>query len=178
MSDKGFLPQAIATFSSTKALADRAIAQVHDDDLHRSLGPESNSVAVVMKHIAGNLLSRWTDFLTSDGEKPWRRRDGEFEEGRETRAELVSRWERAWTVLFETLRGLTEADVQRTVRIRTEPQSVTEAILRQIAHYAYHVGQIVLLSRWLAGPSWKTLSIARGESEAYNRRLGMDASAP
>jgi uncharacterized damage-inducible protein DinB len=177
MDDAPFLRLATEEFARTKALADRALAQVADADLHRPPTPGSNSLAVIVKHVAGNLRSRWTDFLTTDGEKPWRRRDAEFEEGAETRAELLALWESAWAVLFDTLGALTEADLARTVRIRTEPHSVTQAILRQVSHYAYHVGQVVAAARAFAGDGWRTLSIARGASSDYDRRMGMKARA-
>jgi hypothetical protein len=171
--EAAFLPLAIAEFAQLKALAEGALAQVGDQDLHRAPAPGSNSLAVLVKHVAGNLRSRWTDFLATDGEKPWRNRDAEFEEGAETRAELLALWESAWAVLFATLRGLTEDDLARSVRIRTEPQSAMRAVLRQVSHYGYHVGQIVTVARHFAGDAWRTLSIARGASADHNRRLGL-----
>jgi len=168
-----FLEESIATFRGQKALAERAVAQVADDDLHVALDENTNSIAVIMQHIAGNLLSRWTDFLTSDGEKPWRGRDGEFVDDGKSRDALFERWEKGWARLFETTAGLTEADLAKTITIRGHKQTVLSAVERAIAHFGYHIGQIVILARHLAGDAWETLSIPRGpgESERYDRRV-------
>lgn len=164
-----FLVDAEREFRRLKELADAAIAQVPREELDRRLGEETNSVAVLMKHLAGNLRSRWTDFLTSDGEKPDRDRDGEFEiVPEDTPEELEARWEHGWTCLFDALSALEPADLERAVRIRGEELSVLQAIVRQLVHYGYHVGQIVLLARHAAGASWKTLSIPRGGSRTFN----------
>lgn len=160
-----------ALFAQYKKLAERAIAQVPDDQLFTAIDPEANSIAIVMKHMAGNMLSRWTDFLTSDGEKPTRNRDQEFENPPTTRTELLALWESAWTVLFSALQPLTDADLVRTVAIRGEAHSVMQAINRQIAHYAMHVGQIILLAKHFAGANWQTLSVARGASADFNRKV-------
>jgi hypothetical protein len=154
-----------------KKLADKAIAQLNDDDLQHQLDPESNSVAILMRHMAGNMRSRWTDFLTSDGEKPDRHRDQEFEETRQTRAELLAEWEDGWRRVFDALNPLTDADLDRTVLIRSEPHTVYKAISRQVAHYAGHAYQILLLAKHLKGPAWQTLSVPRGQSEEFNRRM-------
>lgn len=152
-----------------KKLADRAIAQVSDEQLLAAIDPESNSIAVVMKHVAGNMRSRWTDFLTADGEKPDRHRDQEFElAGSDTRESLLERWEDGWRLTLETIDALGWQDLEKTVTIRGEPHTVVEAINRQVAHYAYHVGQIVFLARHFAGTAWQSLSIPKGQSEAYN----------
>ena len=156
----------------TKGLADAAIAQLSDDELHHVPSPVSNSVAVTMKHIAGNQRSRWTDFLTSDGEKSWRHRDTEFEEGPRTREEVLADWESGWAALFGALDGLTDDDLQTEITVRGQPASATSAILRQLAHYGYHVGQIVYVARWIKGDDWQTLSVPRGGSDDYNRELG------
>jgi hypothetical protein len=161
-----------ALFRTQKGIADRAIAQVGDDALHAAPAPGSNSIAVVMRHLAGNMLSRWTDFLTTDGEKPWRDRDREFEDARLPRGELLEAWERGWRTLFAAVGALGPDDLERVVTIRSEPQTVLEALLRQVSHYGYHVGQIVYLARLAAGDAWTTLSIPRGGSAAYNRKLG------
>jgi hypothetical protein len=166
------LAETRARFAQYRALAERALAQVDDAAFFAALGdggPEGeNSLAVVVKHLAGNFRSRWTAFLSSDGDKPDRRRDGEFviEEG-DTRAALMARWDDGWRLLDETLGGLTEGDLLRPVTIRGEPHSVLAALSRALAHTAYHAGQIVLLAKHHAGPDWHTLSIPRGQSEAY-----------
>lgn len=155
---------------SIKRLAEKSLAQVSDDDFFAALDPGSNSIAVIVKHLAGNLRSRWTDFLTSDGEKPDRRRDSEFEIGPDdTRSSLAGRWEEGWRTLFAALESLAPEDLSREVLIRGERISVVRAIHRQLTHYADHVGQIVLLSKHWAGERWQTLSIPRGKSEEANR---------
>lgn len=154
-----------------KKLADKAIAQLSDEELHAKLDPESNSVAVLMRHMAGNMRSRWTDFLTSDGEKPDRHRDREFEDPAGTREELLAEWEDGWRRVFDALAPLTDDDLARTVLIRTEPHTICKAISRQVAHYAGHAYQIVFLGKHLKGAGWKTLSVPRGESEAFNERM-------
>lgn len=155
-----------------KALADKALAQVRDEDLAVTLDPESNSLAMIIQHLAGNLRSRWTDFLTSDGEKPDRQRDAEFEahEGT-TRATLLASWEEGWSCLFGTLDSLTVEDLGKTVYIRSEPHTVVQAINRGTAHAAYHVGQIVLLAKHFAAADWKTLSIPRGKSNEFTQAM-------
>ncbi|HEX4915965.1 MAG TPA: DUF1572 family protein [Vicinamibacterales bacterium] len=158
-------------FQKIKKLADKSIAQLSDDQLHATLDDEANSVAILMRHMAGNMRSRWIDFLTSDGEKPDRMRDREFEDPRQTREELIAEWEHGWKCVFDALTPLTDADLQRTVVIRGEPHSVYKAISRQVAHYSGHAYQILLLAKHLCGPSWKTLSIPRGQSEEFNRRM-------
>lgn len=157
----------IQEFRKTKQLADRAIAQLSDDQLHARLDAEANSVAMLMAHMAGNMRSRWTDFLTTDGEKPWRTRDAEFEPPPLSRADLVAQWEAGWQLLFDTLASLTDDDLRRTVTIRGESQSALAAIVRQVSHYGGHAHQMALLGKHLKGPAWATLSIARGQSAAY-----------
>jgi len=147
-----------------KKLGERAIAQAPDDSLTATLDPESNSIAIIVKHLAGNMRSRWTDFLTSDGEKPDRNRDVEFELPPQTRAEILALWESAWKIVFDSLAPLTDADLGRTVRIRGERHSVMQAINRQIAHYAYHIGQIVYIAKHFTSDRWKSLSVPRGKS--------------
>ena len=149
-------------FAKQKELADRALAQIDDASFFAALDRESNSIAVIVKHVAGNLRSRFTDFLTTDGEKPDRNRDAEFELGRvEARAELMAKWERGWGILFDTLRTLSSDDLARTVTVRGEGATVLQALLRALAHLAQHVGQIILLAKHFAGARWKTLSIPR-----------------
>ena len=147
------------------------MAQVPDHLLTHEISAESNSIATIVKHMAGNMRSRWTDFLSSDGEKPDRNRDSEFETPPQTRPELDAMWESGWNILFATLDSLTEADLGRTIHIRNEPHSVMQAINRQVGHYALHVGQIVFLSRFLAGADWKTLTVPKGRSADFNARV-------
>ena len=155
-----------------KRITDRALAQMTDEELHARPGDESNSIAVTMKHMAGNMRSRWTDFLTTDGEKAWRHRDGEFEEERRSREEILADWESGWAAVFDAVANLRAGDLGKTVWIRGEPHTVLLALQRQIAHYGYHVGQIVYLARQLRGAGAHPLSIPRGESDTYNRSKG------
>jgi Protein of unknown function (DUF1572) len=154
-----------------KRLGERAIQQCPEEALFSTLDAESNSIAIIVKHMAGNMLSRWTDFLTTDGEKPDRNRDSEFEEPPKNRAELIAMWEQGWKILFDALEPLTEADLARTITIRTEPHSVMQAINRQIAHYSYHIGQIVFLAKHFAANStgtWTSLTVPRNKSKQFN----------
>ncbi len=154
-----------------KRMAEKAIAQVRDEELGVALDEESNSIAVLIRHLAGNMKSRWTDFLTTDGEKPDRNRDREFEAGPADRAALLAEWEEGWSRLFATLDGLSERQLSAAVTIRGEAHSVMQAINRTLAHTALHVGQIVMLAKHFRSSEWKTLSIARGKSEEYNARM-------
>jgi hypothetical protein len=167
--DDQFLTLTTKLFKRQKSLADRALAQLISEELHVSLMPESNCAAIIMKHMAGNMHSRWTDFLTSDGEKPIRNRDSEFIDDLDD-SKLQSYWEAGWQVLFDTLAKLTAADLSKTVTIRGEAHLVVEAILRQLDHYAQHVGQLIFIAKALRGENWQTLSIAKGRSEAYNQQ--------
>jgi hypothetical protein len=163
-----FLKEAIDGMRALKDLADKAIAQVDDEDLLRQLDDEANSIAVVMRHIGGNIRSRWTDFLTTDGEKPNRERDLEFEPPPSSdRAAILAAWESAWSVLFASLSSLGPSDLLKTITIRGEPHTVLRAIERQARHYASHVGQIVLLAKHWRGGAWKSLSIPRGKSKDF-----------
>lgn len=164
-----FLAATIDAFQANKRMADRAVEQVPDDKLHVALDENTNAIAVIMKHIAGNLLSRWTDFLTTDGEKPTRKRDGEFVDTLTSRAELLAYWERGWNCLFATLRGLSAEDCVKTVLIRGVPHSVPLALERSLGHTCYHIGQIVQVARIHGGKNWKTLTIPRGQSEEFNK---------
>src|SRR6266850_698413 len=166
-----YLKDSIDVFRYYKKLGERAIAQCPDEALFTTLDTESNSIAVIVKHMAGNMRSRWTDFLTTVGEKPDRNRDTEFEEPPRTRAELMEHWERGWKLLFGALEPLSDADQTRTITIRTEPHSVTQAINRQVAHYSYHVGQIVYLARHFAGEKWQTLTIPKKKSAEFNKKV-------
>lgn len=170
-----YLDDVLRRFADHKAMADKAIAQVPDDALTHLLDDRSNSIAMLMRHMAGNMRSRWTDFLTADGEKPTRFRDREFEVPAGTsRATLVADWESGWARLFDGIGQLTDADVDRTVLVRFETLTVVSAINRQLAHHAYHVGQIVQLARHYA-TSWETLSIPRGRSEEFNEKARHEA---
>jgi len=163
-----FLDEATSRFRMIRELADRAIAQVPEEAWFRALGAGENSIAVVMKHLSGNMRSRWTDFLATDGEKPDRNRDGEFEiSPADTPAALRARWEEGWALLHGTLEGIAGDDLDRVVTIRGEPHSVLQALVRQLTHYGYHTGQIVLLARHFAGENWASLSIPRGMSKEY-----------
>jgi uncharacterized damage-inducible protein DinB len=170
-SSSPILSVAIDELQKAKKLADKSIEQLSDEQLHQTIDADSNSIAVLMRHMAGNMRSRWIDFLTSDGEKPDRRRDGEFEDPRQSRAELLAEWEHGWKCVFDALTPLTDDDLQRTVYIRSEPHTVYKAISRQVAHYSGHAYQILLLAKHFQGPNWKTLSIPRGQSEEFNRRM-------
>jgi hypothetical protein len=166
-----YLKDSLGVFHYYKRLAERAMEQLNDEQVFTVLDAESNSVAIVVKHMAGNMRSRWTGFLTSDGEKPNRCRDAEFEDPPTTRAAVLAMWEEGWCCLFSALETLTEADLARTVTIRGEAHSVMQAINRQLAHYPYHCGQIVLLAKHLNHAGWKALTVPRGKSEEFNRRV-------
>lgn len=166
-----YVEDATQVFRYYKQLAERAMEQMSDDSLFSALDAESNSIAIIMKHVAGNLRSRWTDFLTTDGEKPDRNRDSEFEAPPATRAALFAWWESGWRVLFYTLDILSDGDLARTVKIRGENHSVMQAINRSITHIAYHVGQITFLAKHAAGPEWRTLTVPRGKSSEFNAHM-------
>jgi uncharacterized damage-inducible protein DinB len=157
-------------YARYKGLAEAAIGQLSDDELVAAGPGGGNSVAVICWHLAGNLRSRFTDFLTTDGEKPWRRREEEFQSRTVTRAELLAHWERGWVTLLETLRALTDADLDSEVTIRGQPLRVSEALHRSLAHASYHVGQVVYAARGMRGGAWRFLSIPPGHSEQYNAR--------
>lgn len=166
-----YLEDAIRSFRSYKRLAERALEQVNDDEFFLQIDEESNSLALIVKHIAGNQRSRWRDFLTSDGEKPDRHRDTEFELIEDTRESLMAFWESGWATLFEALESLSADDLEKTVTIRGEPHTVVEAINRQLTHYPYHIGQLVFLAKHLKASEWKTLSVPRNRSAEFNAFL-------
>ena len=166
-----YLEDSLSLFRYYKKLAERAMDQVGDDQLFVVLDEEANSIAIIVKHMAGNMRSRWTDFLTTDGEKPDRNRDSEFEIPPQTRAGLVALWEAGWKICLDALDELTDEDLTRTIAIRTEPHSVMQAINRQVGHYAHHVGQIVFLAKHFAGDNWQTLSVPKKKSAEFNRRV-------
>ena len=174
MSDQiiqNYLDDAIRSFRSYKSIAEKAMAQTDDAEFFQPIDAEANSVGLIVKHIAGNLVSRWTDFLTSDGEKPDRNRDTEFEIIRDTRESLMEFWEHGWRTLFDSVEPLTAGDFSQTVTIRGEPHTIAEALNRQMTHYAYHVGQIVLLAKHFRGSEWKTLSVPKNRSAEFDELL-------
>jgi hypothetical protein len=169
-----YLKDSIGLFHYYKKLAERAMAQCPDEAMFVTLDAESNSIAILVKHMAGNMRSRFTDFLTSDGEKPDRNRDTEFENPPKTREELMALWDRGWKCVFDSLEPLTDGDMVRTVTIRKEPHTVMQAISRQLAHYAHHIGQILFLAKHLtvqATGKWESLSVPRGGSAALNAKV-------
>jgi hypothetical protein len=165
------ISSATTSFKANKEWADQAIRQLTDDKLRIALDTNTNSVAVIMKHVAGNLKSRWTEFLTSDGEKTWRNRDDEFVDSFVDRQEILQHWEQGWACLFAALAALQPEDLVKTVTIRGEPHSVPLAIFRSLAHCGYHVGQIILIARILAETEWKTITIPKGGSVTYNQSV-------
>ncbi len=162
-----YLESAIRQFQYYKMLGEKAIAQIPEEKLFWQHSGDSNSIAIIVKHLAGNMLSRWTDFLTTDGEKEWRNRDDEFENTIESKGDLLKVWSNGWSVCLETLKSLDECDLEKTIYIRNQGHTVIEAINRQLAHYPYHVGQIVFIAKMFA-PHWETLSIPKGNSKGYN----------
>ncbi|HKQ76578.1 MAG TPA: DUF1572 family protein [Blastocatellia bacterium] len=170
--ERHYLENTIAELRYLKKLGDRAMEQLDDKQLFITLDPESNSVAILVKHLAGNMRSRWMDFLTSDGEKPDRYRDQEFViDANTSRPEVIEWWERGWRYVFNAIEPLRPEDVMRIVMIRQEPHTVLQAIHRQLGHYAMHVGQIVFLAKHLKSTEWKTLSVPRGQSEQFNQKM-------
>jgi hypothetical protein len=168
---KTYLEESIKSFHGLKSNAEKALAQLKDEELHFTPDPESNSIAIIMKHLSGNMLSRFTDFLTTDGEKPDRNRDNEFIDEFTSRAELENYWNKGWSCLFQAMESLKEDDLLKTIYIRNESYTVIRAIQRQLSHYAYHCGQIVFLAKQIRSTEFKTLSIARGKSKEFNPEL-------
>ncbi len=166
-----YIEDSLALFRYYKKLAERAMEQVTEPQLFEVLDDECNSIAIIVKHLTGNMRSRWTDFLTTDGEKPTRNRDSEFIDPPATRETLLRDWEEGWNCVFHALEPLTDTDLGRTVTIRGEAHSVMQAINRQLAHYPHHVGQIVLLAKHFAGTEWKSLSVPRNKSAEFNRKV-------
>lgn len=166
----------IKLFQNYQSLGERTFDQLEDEDLHLIPGDDSNSIPTIVKHLWGNMLSRWTNFLTEDGEKDWRNRDEEFNVTIKTREELMAKWNEGWNCLYDALKSLKEEDLQTTVYIRGEAHTAIEAIHRQLAHYSYHVGQIVYLGKMIKGEEWKSLSIPKGESEEFNKKKFADSS--
>ena len=171
MSKETYIDLAVREFRRAKALADGAMAQITPEQFFAAPSGGDNSIAVIVKHVGGNLLSRWTGFLTSDGEKPGRNRDLEFEiTAGDTQQSLMAQWESGWAALFSALEPLSDADLERTITIRGEPLAVLQAINRQLTHYSYHVGQIVYVAKHYAGRSWRTLSVPKGKSAEFNAK--------
>ena len=154
-----------------RVLGERTFEQLNDEALFWQYNAESNSIAIIVQHMSGNMLSRFTDMLTSDGEKPWRNRDTEFEANITTRQQLLEKWNDGWDCVFRTLDSLTDADLEKTIYIRNEAHNVMDAINRQLAHYPYHVGQIVFIGKMMAGEKWHSLSIAPGQSDVFNATM-------
>jgi hypothetical protein len=171
MDGEAYLADVRSRFRGIKDNYDRALAQVPFERWSHRLDPGSNSLVTILLHVSGNMISRWSDFLTSDGEKPGRDRDTEFEDSTISHAGLMERWEHGWATLFGALDGLKDADLSRTIHIRAEPLPVVHAIHRQLAHYAYHAGQVVFLAKHLSGESWRTLSVPRHGSAELNARM-------
>ena len=171
MTELGFLKSIDRQFRYYKSLGEKAMSQIGDEQLFYQPHEDANSIGTIVKHMWGNMLSRWTNFLTEDGEKPWRHRDDEFENTALTRTQLLQLWEEGWKVLLDTLTALKEEELTKTITIRSQPLGVVDAINRQLAHYASHIGQIVYLGRWIKKENWITLSIPRGHSEKYNAEM-------
>jgi hypothetical protein len=167
-----FLAALLDELRKTKRMAERALEQLGDDDFYFRLNPHQNSIQVILKHLAGNMRSRWTDFLTTDGEKQDRDRESEFVEQRLPRDQVMRRWEQGWACVFAALEPLTDDDLPRTVHVRGEPLTVAQAAVRQVAHYAYHVGQVLLIAKHLRGEKWNYLTVPPGGSAAFNREKG------
>lgn len=173
--EKHFLENTIGVFINYRNLAEKSFAQLSsDEEFHYAPDTESNSIAVIIKHMSGNMISRWTDFLTTDGEKPTRNRDAEFVEGKETKEQLVNNWNAGWSVFLDTLHALKEEDLLKTVTIRGEGLTVTQALNRQTAHYAYHVGQIVYLAKHIKSKDWTSLSIPKNKSAEHQKGSYLD----
>lgn len=166
---KEFLNTAIKRLKYYKDLGEKTFAQLEEKDFHFQPSPESNSIAVIVQHMTGNMLSRWTNFLTEDGEKEWRQRDDEFEIHSYSRQQILDTWQKGWGCFLQTLDSLTEDDLLKTVHIRQEPLTVTDAINRQLAHYPYHIGQLIFIGKIIKDKNWKSLSIPKGGSQAYNK---------
>ena len=174
----GFLHQAIKRLEGYKQMADKAIIQLSDDQVFKEVAAGSNSIAVIMQHMAGNMESRWTNFLTEDGEKSWRNRDQEFEPVENNRQALLEQWEKGWQCLLNTLKSLQPEDLEKEISIRGESLKAYDAIIRQLMHYSSHVGQIVYVAKWLSGASWQPLTIAKNQSQTYNQSIGYTSQRP
>lgn len=166
---ESYLTSIFKQFQYYKSLGDKTLNQLNFDNLQNEIDENSNSISIIVKHLTGNMLSRWTNFINEDGEKSWRQRDLEFHNSFESKNEVINYWNKGWECLFDALETLTSADLEKMVYIRNQGHTVTEAINRQLAHYAYHVGQIVFLGKLLKGKDWVSLSIPKGDSSKYNK---------
>lgn len=168
--ENSYLESVRKQFLYYKKLGDKTFEQLNEDAIHWQYNKESNSIAIVVKHLWGNMMSRWTDFLTTDGEKPWRERDAEFENNIKSKAELLEKWEQGWNCLFDALNSITDADLDKIIYIRNDGHTIMEAINRQLAHYPYHVGQIVYAAKMIKDSKWESLSIPRNQSAQFNAK--------
>jgi hypothetical protein len=171
MIEETFLQSALKEFRDYKALGDKTFVQLEEKDFHFQPNVECNSIAIIIQHLHGNMLSRFTNFLNEDGEKQWRQRDDEFEIHSFTKEQLLKLWEEGWQIVLNTIESLRPEDLSKTIFIRSKPHSVMAAINRQLTHYASHVGQIILLGKIIKGKTWQTLSIPRGQSKAFNNKM-------
>jgi hypothetical protein len=166
-----FLESVIKRFKEYKVLGEKTFGQLTDEEMHFQPNQESNSIAIIIQHIHGNMLSRWTNFLAEDGEKEWRKRDDEFEAHQFSKQQLLEKWNEGWKVLLDAIESLTANDLSKTITIRSQPLNVVDAINRQLAHYGYHVGQIVYLGRWIRQSEWQSLSVPKNKSEEFNQKM-------
>lgn len=173
--EEAFLQSAIKKFQSQKTLGDKTFAQLDEKDLFFKPSKESNSIAVIVQHVSGNMLSRWTNFLTEDGEKSWRDRDAEFEDAFQTKEDVLNAWNKGWNCVFNVLENLKPEDVMKTITIRSEPLLVVDAIIRQIDHYGGHVGQIVYIGKLIKNEKWQSLSIPKNKSKDFNKAMNHKA---
>lgn len=171
MIEQLFLHSVIKRFKEYKVLGEKTFDQLNDEEMNRSPNEESNSIAVIIQHLHGNMLSRWTNFLTEDGEKEWRKRDDEFEVRPFSKQQLIDKWNEGWNVFLNALESLTPDDLSKTITIRSQPLNVVDAINRQMAHYCSHVGQIVYLGKWIRANKWSSLSIPRNKSQEFNQQM-------
>ena len=167
--NNSFLDSVVKQFEYYKSLGDKTFSQLSFEELQTEIAEDTNSISIIVKHMVGNMLSRWTNFLIEDGEKEWRKRDREFEDTYETKNQLIENWNTGWQCLFDAIKPLTEDDLERIIYIRNQGHTVTEAINRQLAHYAYHIGQIVFLGKIIQNEKWNSLSIPKGKSKDYNK---------
>ena len=168
--ENSLLTSSINQFKYYKSLGEKTFDQLNFDELQKEFAEDSNSISIIVKHLVGNMLSRWTNFLTEDGEKTWRNREQEFEDTYTSKQELINAWEKGWHCLFNALASITEADLDKVIYIRNEAHTVSEAIVKQLAHYPYHIGQIVFIGKLIKGNDWKSLSIPKGKSDEFNAK--------
>jgi len=169
--ENSFLSSSIKRFKYYKSLGDKAFEQLNFEELQKEFAEDSNSITIIVKHLVGNMLSRWTNFLNEDGEKTWRNRDQEFIDTYKSKEDMLDSWESGWNCLFKALASITENDLDKIVYIRNEAHTITEAIIRQLAHYPYHIGQIIFLGKLIKGSQWKSLSIPKGKSDEFNAKI-------